>query len=98
MTGRFAAIQAAYAAHRLPTYPLTADKTPAVKYYDRIGGRYSAELALKFADAEAAGFCAGGRNGLTIIDSDSTDVRLVEEIEGRLGRSPLHVVTPSGGR
>lgn len=98
MTGGFASIQAAYAAHRIATYPLTANKSPAVRYYDRIGLSYSAQLALKAPEADAAGFCAGPRSRLTIIDIDSTDDRLVDEIESRFGRSPLHVVTPSGGR
>jgi hypothetical protein len=33
----FADIQTAYATHRVATYPLSVDKTPAVKAYDRIG-------------------------------------------------------------
>jgi Primase C terminal 1 (PriCT-1)/Bifunctional DNA primase/polymerase, N-terminal len=94
----FPAIQAAYALHRVATYPLSADKTPAVRAYDRIGAPYSARLVLRFPDATAAGFCAGRRNGLTVIDIDSTDDRLVDEIQARFGASPLQVITPSGGR
>ena len=93
----FPAIQAAYAAHGVATYPLTAGKVPAVRAYDRIRAPYSAQLALKFADAIAAGFVAGRRNRLTIVDVDSTDHRLVDEMERLLGSSPLHVQTPSGG-
>ena len=93
----FPAIQAAYAAHGVATYPLTAGKTPAVRAYNRIGAPYSAQLAMKFKTAEAAGFVAGRRNRLTIVDIDSTDRRLVDEMERMLGRSPLHVQTPSGG-
>ena len=94
----FAAIQAAYAAHKVATYPLKEDKTPAVRHYNRIGAPYSAQLAMKFADAPAAGFYAGPLNGITVVDIDSTDTKLVDEIEKRAGRSPLHVLTPSGGR
>jgi hypothetical protein len=93
----FPAIQAAYAAHGVATYPLTAGKKPAVRAYDRIGAPYSAQLAMKFADATAAGFVAGRRNRLTIVDIDSTDHRLVDEVERLLGPSPLRVATPSGG-
>jgi hypothetical protein len=94
----FADIQAAYGAHRIATYPLKADKTPAVSGYGRIGAPYSAALATRFPDATAAGFLAGPRNRVTVIDIDSPDDRLAEEIEGRFGTTPLRVRTPSGGR
>ena len=94
----FAAIQLAYAEHKVATYPLKADKTPAVKHYTRIRAPYSAKLAMKFSDFMVAGFCAGPRNRITVIDIDSTDPRLVDEIEHTFGPSPLHVLTPSGGR
>ena len=94
----FATIQAAYRAHRIATYPVTADKTPAVRGYSRIGASYSAELATRFSTATAAGFVAGPRNRLTVVDIDSTDDRLVDEILARFGPTPLQVRTPSGGR
>src|SRR5262245_48277783 len=94
----FAAIQAAYAAHKVATYPLNADKTPAVKAYSHIGAPYSAQLAVKFCDAMVGGFCAGWRSRITVIDIDTTDTKLVAEIEHCAGPSPLHVLTPSGGR
>src|SRR5262245_12687346 len=72
----FAGIQAAYAAHGVATYPLSNDKTPAVKAYDRIGAPYSAQLALRFSHAKAGGFFAGRRNKLTVVDIDSPDDRL----------------------
>jgi Bifunctional DNA primase/polymerase, N-terminal len=79
------------------TYPLTAGKKPAVRAYDRIGAPYSAQLAMKFADATAAGFVAGRRNRLAIGDIDSTDDRLVAEFQKKYGVTPLQVLTPSGG-
>jgi Bifunctional DNA primase/polymerase, N-terminal/Primase C terminal 1 (PriCT-1) len=93
----FPAIQAAYAAHGVATYPLTAGKKPAVRAYDRIGAPYSAQLAMKFADATAAGFVAGRRNRLAIGDVDSADDRLVAEFQKKYGVTPLQVLTPSGG-
>ncbi len=95
---RFPVLQAAYAVHRIATYPLKADKTPAVSGYQRIGAPYSATLAAKFPDASAAGFVAGARNRVTVVDIDSADDRLTEEIEKRFGMTPLRVRTPSGGR
>ncbi|WP_395708533.1 bifunctional DNA primase/polymerase [Reyranella sp.] len=38
------------------------------------------------------------RNGLTVVDIDSTDDRLVDECLARFGDTPLQVLTPSGGR
>jgi hypothetical protein len=95
---RFPALQAAYAVHRIATYPLKADKTPAVSRYQRIGATSSATLAARFPDASAAGFVAGPRNRLTVVDIDSTDDRLAEEVEKRFGTTPVRVRTPSGGR
>jgi hypothetical protein len=91
----FPKIQAAYAAHGVACYPLQG-KTPAVRGYAMIGVAGSAQLAMKFADATAAGFCAGRRSRLTIIDVDSTDDRLVAEVQKRFGVTPLQVATPSG--
>jgi len=94
----FADIQAAYAAYGVATYPLSENKKPAVRAYDRIGAPYSARLALRFSCATAGGFFAGQRNKLTVVDIDSPDDRLVGEIEARFGCTPLQVITPSGGR
>ena len=95
---RFCLPQAAYAQHHIATYPLTARKTPAVRGYDRIGAPYSAKLATRFPDAMAGGFVAGPHSRVTVIDIDSPDDRLVEEIQKRFGVTPLQVRTPSGGR
>lgn len=94
----FARIQAAYRAIRIATYPLTADKIPAVRAYQRIGANYSARLASRFPEATAAGFCAGSHSAVTVVDIDSNDDHLVQEVQVRFGTTPLQVVTPSGGR
>ena len=94
----FADIQTAYAAHRVATYPLSLDKTPAVKAAQPHQGAIRPKLISRFPDATAGGFCAGARNKLTVVDIDSTDDRLVDEIQARFGATPLHVRTPSGGR
>jgi hypothetical protein len=97
MTAAFADIQRAYAEHRVATYPLTEGKTPAIRGYDRVGPRISQQLAIRFPATMAAGFVAGQRNRLTVVDIDSDDGRLVGEIEARFGPTPLQVLTPSGG-
>jgi hypothetical protein len=78
-------IQAMYAACNVVIYPLSASKTPAVKGYNRIGANGSAMLARKFADATAAGFVAGRRNRLTVVDIYSHDNELVDECLARFG-------------
>lgn len=94
--GAFASMQAAYAQHGVPTYPLTATKVPAISNYGRVGLRASRELAQRFADSDAFGFVAGARSRLTIVDLDSRDEALAREVESWCGATPLHVLTPSG--
>ena len=94
----FSELQRAYAEHRIATYPLTQEKTPAISGYGHVGVAGSHQLAMKFPGAMAAGFIAGRRNRLTVIDIDSPDDRLRDDIEKRFGITPLQVLTPSGGR
>jgi hypothetical protein len=94
----FPDLQRAYAEQEIAVYPLTQDKTPAVRRYDRVGAKGSHQLAMKFPAATAAGFVAGRRNRITVADIDSPDDRLVDEIQGRFGVTPFQVRTPSGGR
>lgn len=98
MSGAFPKLQAMYAGHQVATYPVNHDKTPAISHYGRIGAPGSAQIAMKFSDADAAGFVAGSRNQITIIDIDNPDERLVAEMQHRFGVTPLQVITPSGGR
>lgn len=98
MSGAFAVLQEVYARHGVATYPLTEGKAPAVRGYQRIGAAGSCQLVMKFPMADAFGFVAGVRNRVTVVDIDSPDDHLVEEIQGQYGATPLQVVTPSGGR
>jgi hypothetical protein len=93
----FAELQMAYSTRGVATYPLGHDKLPAIRGYEKVGHRGSGQLAMKFAAAEAAGFCAGGRNNLTVVDIDSPDPVLHREVLLRFGDTPLRVLTPSGG-
>jgi hypothetical protein len=93
----FADLQRVYAEHQIATYPLTEGKTPAIRGYASVGAGGSRQLAMKFPTATAAGFIAGSRNRLTVVDIDSPDERLVGEIQDRFGVTPFHVLTPSGG-
>ena len=98
VSGAFSVLQAMYAKHGIATYPLKPDKTPAISHYGRIGAPGSAQIAMKFPNATAAGFVAGIRSRVTVVDIDSQDERLVADMQRRYGETPLHVITPSGGK
>jgi hypothetical protein len=98
MTAAFAELQRTYAEHRVATYPLTESKTPAIRGYDRVGPKGSQQLAVKFPTATACGFVAGPRNRITILDIDSPEERLRDDMLAKYGATPLVVLTPSGGR
>jgi hypothetical protein len=94
--GAFARAQADWAAHGIPTFPVTGDKLPAIKGYMRIGLPGSAALARKFKDAPALGFIAGARSRVTVLDVDTTDERVLEDARVRHGASNFIVKTGSG--
>jgi hypothetical protein len=94
--GVFAEWQPVYAAHRIPTFPVTAEKRPATKGYLRTGIRASTLLAQKFAQADALGFACGPRSKLALIDVDSKDERVLAAALSTYGDTPVISRTPSG--
>ena len=90
----FAEAQQVYADHGIATFPVNADKRPMVKHYGRFGLVGSAKIAGRFADAPAIGFMCGKRNGITVLDIDTTDERVLADAVDRHGRTPI--ITRSG--
>src|SRR5262249_7530340 len=88
--------QADYAAHGVATFPVDADKRPMVSRYSKFGLVGSAEIASKFANAPAIGFMCGKRNGITSLDCDSRDERVLADALSRHGQTPLVARTGSG--
>lgn len=91
--------QPRYAAHGIATFPVRVGddgKVPAIKGWQRVGLPGSATLAQRFADADAFGFCAGQRSGLTILDVDTNDERTLADALGRHGPTPIIVRSSSG--
>jgi len=88
--------QADYAAHGVATFPVGADKKPMVSRYNRFGLTGSARIASRFADAPALGFMCGSRNGVTVLDVDTTDERVLADAVDRHGRTPVIVRSGSG--
>jgi hypothetical protein len=91
--------QPRYAGHRIATFPVHVSdnvKKPAIRGWQRVGLAGSAALAQKFGDADAHGFCPGPRNGLTILDVDTNDERVLADVLNRHGPTPLIARTGSG--
>jgi hypothetical protein len=88
--------QADYAAHGVATFPVDANKRPMVSRYNRFGLVGSAEIARKFANAPAIGFMCGKRSGVTVLDVDSTDERVLADAISRHGQTRLVARSGSG--
>jgi hypothetical protein len=89
--------QRKYAECNIITFPVKADeKKPGVSNFLKAGLRASAAWAdrLKFADY-AIGFCPGLRNGITVLDVDTTDESVLEEALHRHGDTPIVIRTAS---
>jgi hypothetical protein len=92
----FAEAQPYYAERGIATFPVTDAKKPAVRGYLNVGLNYSRELADRFPDRLAFGFATDGRNGITILDVDTADERVLTQALDRHGRTPLIARTASG--
>ena len=92
----FARWQPIYAERGIATVPCSPEKAPLVKHPERFGREGSNEIVGKFPNATAFGYYAGLRNGLTVLDVDSTDERALADGLNRHGETPLVVRTASG--
>ena len=88
--------QADYAAHNIPTFPVGPDKRPMVRHYSKFGLIGSTKIASKFADATAIGFMCGKRSGITVLDVDSKDERILADAVSRHGQTPIVARSGSG--
>jgi len=96
MNSSFDKWQADYAAHGVATFPVDANKRPMVSRYNQFGLVASSQIASKFASAPAIGFMCGRRNGITSLDCDSKDERVLADALNRHGQTPLDARTGSG--
>jgi len=92
----FALWQAAYAERGIATFPVRANKVPAIRGYQKIGLTGSQQLACKFADADALGFMCGPRSKVTVLDIDSSSDVVLGHAIARHGITPILVRTASG--
>jgi Bifunctional DNA primase/polymerase, N-terminal/Primase C terminal 1 (PriCT-1) len=86
--------QPEFAEWGIPLFPVR-DKRPAVKNWQRAGLRASEAFARKYGDAPSFGF-AVGKAGLTILDVDTSDERVLCDALQRHGSSPIIVRSGSG--
>jgi len=97
MRGLFATYQPQYAAHGIATFPVDqAHKRPMVRGYQKIGPRLSQTLAQRFPAADAFGFVVGEPSGITVIDIDTPDDRVLADVLDRHGQTPFVVRSGSG--
>jgi hypothetical protein len=96
VTGVFKKWQSLYAEKGIATFPVNDNKKPCTKGYDKIGLNGSAELAEKFSEANAFGFMAGRRSGVTVLDVDIHDDIVLADSQLRHGKSPFIVMTGNG--
>jgi hypothetical protein len=96
MSGNFTLWQPAYAEHGIATFPLHADKRPAIKGFNKVGLRGSQQLAFKFAAADALGFLCGPYSKVTVGDIDIADAGVLADFLARHGATPIIIVTASG--
>src|SRR5437868_7031515 len=92
--------QPLYADHGIPTFPVQiapGAKKPMVSNYGRFGLPASSKIARKFPDATAIGFMAGRRTGLTILDVDTADERVLADALDRYGPTPV-IIRPGSGK
>src|SRR5262245_35374768 len=94
--GIFATWQPQYAERSLPTFPVGAEKKPAIRRYDRIGAAASRQLAIRFPAVDAFGLMLGRRNKITVLDIDTPDERVLADALARHGNTPFVVRSGSG--
>jgi len=96
MRSVFSKWQPEYAAHDIATFPVGKAKKPGIRGWQKVGLRGSAELATKFADADAFGYVTGRRSNVTVLDIDTTEEKIAEDAIRQHGQPAIITRTASG--
>ena len=88
--------QPIYAERGIALIPCGPNKAPLVKYPQKFGRDASGEITKKFSDASAFGYYCGKRNGITVLDVDTTDEHVLADAMNWHGQTPIAVRTGSG--
>ena len=94
--GIFSEWQPHYAVRGLATFPVNADKRPAIKRWNQITLKGSSRLAERFEGANAFGFQLGPRSQITALDIDSRDEGTLADALAHHGNTPFIVRTGGG--
>ena len=94
--GVFSQWQPRYAEKHIATFPVGADKKPCIKNWNKIGLKGSERLVEQFPSTNALGFPLGPRSGVTLLDLDTKDASLLDDVQSRYGPSPFKVETGNG--
>jgi hypothetical protein len=96
MTGLFPQYQPLYAEHGISAFPVSTEtKTPLVANYLKMGIPATTALTRRFTDTNALGIAAGKRNGVTVLDVDTTCERILVGAIERHGEPRIIVRTAS---
>jgi hypothetical protein len=87
--------QPEYAVRGIATFPVGPDKKPMVRHYGKFGLAGSAQIACKLGAAKAFGFACGKPSGVTVLDVDSKDERILADAISRHGQTPIVIRTGS---
>ena len=93
-SGLFAEWQPRYAELGFATFPVT-EKRPAIRGYLSVGLATSQQLAIKFPKSNSFGL-ACRKSGITVLDVDAPDERLLADALSEFGPSPFIVRSGSG--
>jgi len=96
MKGVFSQWQPRYAERDIPTFPVNADKKPAIRRWNQITLGGSSRLAQRFQQADAFGFQLGPRSQITALDVDSQDEVILADALSDHGDTPFIVRTGGG--
>jgi Bifunctional DNA primase/polymerase, N-terminal len=92
----FSTWQPIYAERGIATFPVSADKRPSIRGWQKVGLRGSAQLAEKFSDADALGYVTGRRSNVTVLDIDTVEEKVAEDAIRRHGQPGIVTRTASG--
>jgi hypothetical protein len=98
MTGVFAKWQPEYAARGIATVPVDPKTKVSRMRWQKVGLPASTKMAQqpRYGSYNGIGFACGQYNGITVLDVDTTDERLLQEALMRHGDTPIIERTASG--
>jgi Bifunctional DNA primase/polymerase, N-terminal/Primase C terminal 1 (PriCT-1) len=94
--GVFSQWQPHYAERQIATFPVNADKKPAIRRWNQITLRGSSRLAERFPETDAFGFQLGAKSQITALDVDSRDEAILADALICHGSTPFIVRTGGG--